>query len=135
MIIFPNEDDFSDIHDLLAEAQDETKFDILAGIECDEDDRQTQMEQGDADPIAVLEIVLQWHEESHSGIVDWFFARMSTIEDEEPNIEHGGPLLAFRYVGDEPDYDALLKHAVPRLNHEIRWASFDTEELEEEEAE
>lgn len=132
MIVFPNEEDFADIHETLADAEDNTKFDMLAGIECDEDDKKTQIEQGDKDPIAVLEIVLQWHEESNVGIVDWFFARESTIEDEEPNIEHGGPLLAFRYTGDEPDYDALLKHAVPRLNNEIRWASFDTEELDEE---
>ena len=128
MIIFPNEDDFIDIHELLNKHADRCEVDMLAGIECDEEDLENQRRLGDEDPIAILEIAVQWDDTEKIGIVDWAFARESALEQEEPEAEHGGALLAFRYHGKEPDFDKLLVHAVPRLNKEVRWANFETEE-------
>ena len=134
MIIFPNEEDFITIHNTLAQSGEETQVDILAGIECDDEDKAAQAEKGDEDPIAVLEVVIQWDAPQRVGIVDWFFVRESSTLEKEPNIEHGGPLLAFRYAGEEPDFNHLLQHAVPRLNKTISWANFDTEIEEEDPA-
>lgn len=116
--------DYSDIEELLGENPDATQLEMLAGIDCDEEDIEAQRENGDDDPMATIELIAQWNPDTKEGILDWYFARESTIDDEEPVIEHGGPLFAFRYTTEEPELDDLLEKAVPALNDAVDWAEF-----------
>ena len=49
------------------------------------------------------------------------------LEAQQPEIEHGQSLLAFRYQGAEPNFNQLLEHAIPRLNNAIEWANFEVQ--------
>lgn len=123
-IVSKDSQDFSDIEELLGENQQSIQIDMIAGLDCDEEDLDNQRESGDEDPIAVLELVAQWNPNVREGILDWYFIRESDLDDEQPEIEHGGALLGFRYDSEEPDLDALLESAVEVLNTEIAWAEF-----------
>jgi hypothetical protein len=116
--------DYADIEELLGENPDLTQLEMLAGIDCDEEDIEAQRENGDDDPMATIELIAQWNPDTKEGILDWYFARESTINDEEPVIEHGGPLFAFRYTTEEPELEDLLEKAVPALNESVDWAEF-----------
>lgn len=126
--------DYADIEELLGENPEVTELEMLAGIDCDEGDVEAQRENGDEDPMATIELIAQWNADTKEGILDWYFARESTINDEEPVIEHGGPLFGFRYTSDEPDFESILEFAVPALNESVDWAEFALNDEEEEEA-
>ncbi|MFC4994553.1 hypothetical protein [Rubritalea tangerina] len=123
---------FSVIEELLGEYPDSTEYEGVTGIDCDEDDLEAQRQDGDDDPMAIIEVIAHWNPNTKEGILDWYFARESTVNDAEPNIEHGGPLLAFRYDSDEPDLDNLLEAAVPALNDSVEWAEFQLNDDEDE---
>ncbi len=129
-IISIDSKEFDDIADQLGEEPDDSNLEFMGGIDCDEDDRNTQREDGDEDPIATIELIAQCSLDSTFGIVDWFYSRESTADKEEPVVEHGGALLAFRKGKDdkEIDFDALLPHALEELNKSITWAEFAFEE-------
>ena len=130
-IIEKASEEYTVIEELLGEHPDSTQPEIVGGIDCDDGDMEAQREGGDKDPMATIELIAQWNPNTKEGILDWYFARESTIGEEEPDIEHGGPLLAFRYISDEPDLDSLLDHAVPALNDAVEWAEFQLNDEEE----
>lgn len=117
-------EEYNEIEELLGEHPDSVKVEIVAGIDCDEDDIDAQREAGDTDPMATIELIAHWNPNTKEGILDWYCSRESTVGEEEPDIEHGGPLLAFRYSTEEPDLDGLLDDAVPALNESVAWAEF-----------
>ena len=123
--------DFADIEQLLAEDPESTQLEMLAGIDCDEEDVENQRTDGDDDPMVTIELIAQWNPVTKEGILDWCFARESVINDAEPTFEHGGPLLGFRYRADEPELDDLLDTAVPLLNEAVDWAEFQLGDEEE----
>lgn len=125
--------EYTVIEELLGEHQDSAQLDMVAGIDCDEEDIETQREDGVEDPMATIELIAQWNPNTKEGILDWYFARESTINDEEPEVIHGGPLFAFRYTEKEPDLDGLLEDAVPALNDAVDWAEFQLGDGQEEE--
>ena len=127
-IISPKDVVFQKIESSLDERKDETLLEVLAGIDCDDQDMANQRELGDEDPIATIELIVQWLPESGEGILDWFYVRLSGIDDDPPAVEHGGPLLGFNCEGHEPDLDMLIEHAVTALNASIEWAEFELEE-------
>ncbi|MCP5534915.1 MAG: hypothetical protein H7A51_01640 [Akkermansiaceae bacterium] len=116
------------IEESLAARKDDTQLEVLAGIDCDDEDLANQREAGDDDPIATIELIVQWLPETGEGILDWFFVRESGIDDDPPEVEHGGPLLAFNSQGEEPDLDQLIDEAVAALNESVTWAEFELEE-------
>ena len=116
------------IEESLAARKDDTQLEVLAGIDCDDEDLANQREAGDDDPIATIELIVQWLPETGEGILDWFFVRESGIDDDPPEVEHGGPLLAFNSQGEEPDLDQLIDEAVAALNDSVTWAEFELEE-------
>lgn len=116
--------DYTDIEEVLGENPEATQLEMLAGIDCDAEDIETQRENGEEDPMAAIELIAQWNSETKEGILDWYFARESTIQDEEPTIEHGGPLFAFRFTTEEPDLESLIELAVPALSDAVEWAEF-----------
>lgn len=131
IIIEKASEEYSVIEELLGEHPDSTQLEIVGGIDCDDEDIDSQREAGEEDPMATIELIAHWNPNTKEGILDWYFARESTIGEEEPTIEHGGPLLAFRYATDEPDLDALLDDAVPALNEAVEWAEFQLNDEEE----
>lgn len=117
-------EEYEVIEELLGEHPETVQVEMVGGLECDEDDMDAQRELGDTDPIVALDLVAHWNPNTKEGILDWYCTRESTAEDEEPDIEHGGPLLAFRYDSAEPDLDSLLDDAAAALNETIKWAEF-----------
>ncbi len=124
---------YSEIEKLLEEDPEASSLEIIAEIECDEEDIELQAEDDSNDPIASLHLIAQWHPAAQGGILDWFFLPLSAIQelgedaDEAELAErlmHGGSLFAFRYEGQEPDLDSLLQPAVNALNETISWAEF-----------
>ena len=119
---------FQKIAEALGSRQEETQLETLAGIDCDEEDLQNQQELGEEDPIVTIELIAQWLPDTGEGILDWFYLRVSGAEDDPPQIEHGGSLLAFNTQGKAPDLDVLIDDAVTALNTSIDWAEFELEE-------
>ena len=119
---------FEKIEDALSERQEETQLEVLAGIDCDEQDLANQNELGDEDPIATIELIVQWLPDTGEGVLDWFFVRVSGMEANPPEVQHGGPLLGFNCQGEEPDLDALIQGAVDALNLAVEWAEFELDE-------
>lgn len=111
---------------------DETALEPVAGIDCPAEDIKAQRKDGDDDPIVTIELIAQWVPEGQQGILDWFFVRESGQSEKEPDIQHGGPLFAFAYAGDDPDFDALLPDAVKTLNQQIDFVEFELGDSEEE---
>lgn len=127
-IITPKDAVFQKIEASLGEQKDDTQLEVLAGIDCDEEDMANQRELGDDDPVATIELIVQWLPKTGEGILDWFFVRLSGIDQDPPAIEHGGALLGFNSEGQEPDLDALIDGAVNALNESVSWAEFELEE-------
>ena len=127
-IISINDAVYQKIENSLDSRKDETELQVLAGIDCDEEDLANQRELGDEDPVATIELIVQWLPETGEGILDWFQVRESSIKKDPPEVEHGGPLLAFNCEGQEPDLDLLIDSAVGQLNTSIDWAEFELEE-------
>jgi len=119
---------FSKVEDSLSERQEDTQLEFLAGIDCDEQDFDNQRALGAEDPIASIELIAQWLPETGEGLLDWFFVRASDMDSKEPNIEHGGALLAFNTEDESPDLDQLIDQAVEALNEAVQWAEFELEE-------
>ncbi|MGJ8676431.1 MAG: hypothetical protein ACSHX0_02825 [Akkermansiaceae bacterium] len=119
---------FPKIEEELNKRKDEAQLEVLAGIDCDEIDIANQEDLGDEDPIATIELIVQWLPETSEGMVDWFFVRNSTINSDPPEVEHGGALIAFNCEGEEPDLDTLVEQAVTQLNETVAWAEFELEE-------
>lgn len=119
---------FPKIEESLGNRKDDTQLEVLAGIDCDEEDLANQNDAGDEDPIATIELIVQWLPETGEGILDWFFVRVSGIDADPPAVEHGGSLLAFNSEGEEPDLDQLIDGAVTALNETVSWAEFELEE-------
>ncbi|MBT8044090.1 MAG: hypothetical protein KJO79_03985 [Verrucomicrobiae bacterium] len=129
MRIVPTHDAvFPKIEESLGARKDDTQLEVLAGIDCDDEDLSNQRDAGDDDPIATIELIVQWLPETGEGILDWFYVRESGIDSDPPEIQHGGPLLAFNSQGQEPDLDLLIENAVTNLNESIAWAEFELEE-------
>lgn len=129
MRIIPlNDAVFKKIEAALESRKEETELEVLAGIDCDPEDLSIQHELGDEDPIATIELIVQWLPDTGEGIVDWFQVRQSGFGEEPPPVEHGGSLLAFNCEGKEPDLDLLVDSAVSALNDAINWAEFELEE-------
>ncbi len=127
-IITPKDAVFEKIESVLASRKDDTQLEVLAGIDCDEEDLNNQHELGEEDPIATIELIVQWLPETGEGLLDWFYVRVSGMDEDPPAVEHGGALLAFNAQGEEPDLDTLIEHAVARLNQSIAWAEFELDE-------
>jgi len=127
-IIPPKDAVFGKIESALDERKDDTQLEVLAGIDCDEEDLANQRELGDEDPVATIELIVQWLPDTGEGVLDWFYVRLSGIDNDPPAVEHGGPLLGFNCEGQEPDLDMLIDHAVAALNESIDWAEFELEE-------
>lgn len=127
-IISPKDAVFAKIESSLGEHKDHTQLEVLAGIDCDDEDLSNQREDGDDDPITTIELIVQWLPETGEGILDWFYVRLSGIHDDPPKVEHGGPLLAFNSKDQEPDLDLLIDNAVAALNQTVAWAEFELEE-------
>lgn len=108
--------------------KEDTELEVLAGIDCDDEDLANQRELGDDDPVVTIELIVQWLPETGEGILDWFQVRESGADKDPPGVEHGGPLLAFNTGGKEPDLDLLIDSAVAGLNNAIAWAEFELEE-------
>ncbi|MBT8037423.1 MAG: hypothetical protein KJO21_07750 [Verrucomicrobiae bacterium] len=119
---------FEKIEDALSERQEETQLEVLAGIDCDDQDLANQDELGEEDPVATIELIVQWLPDTGEGVLDWFFVRVSGMETNPPDVQHGGPLLGFNCQGAEPDLDALILSAVGALNQAVEWAEFELEE-------
>lgn len=130
-IIAKDTEAFNRIEELLGEHPESTELELVAGIDCDADDIETQREGGDDDPMATIELIAQWNPNTKEGVLDWYCGRESTINDEEPEVEPGGSLLGFSYEGEAPDLDALLDDAIPQLNAAVEWAEFELNEEEE----
>lgn len=129
MRIIPTKDAvFKKVESSLDSRKDETELEVLAGIDCDEEDLANQRELGDEDPVVTIELIVQWLPETGEGILDWFQLRESGVEKDPPEVEHGGPLLAFNCEGKDPDLDLLIHHAVKELNDSVTWAEFELEE-------
>lgn len=129
MRIIPlNDAVFKKIEASLDAHKDDTQLEVLAGIDCDDEDLANQRELGDDDPVVTIELIVQWLPESGEGILDWFQLRESGAQQDPPAVEHGGPLLAFNCDGGEPDLDLLIEHAVSELNASVSWAEFELEE-------
>lgn len=129
-IISKESADFGDIEELVGENPDVLEIEMVAGIDCDDEDMATQREEGDENPIATLDLVAQWNPNVCEGVLDWYFVRAADIDQEEPEICHGGALLAFKYETKTPDLDLLLDEAVRVLNEEVSWAEFEIGEEE-----
>ena len=127
-IISPKDAVFQKIESSLSEHKGDTCLEVLAGIDCDEQDMGTQRELGDEDPIATIELIVQWLPQTGEGILDWFFVRLSGVDTDPPEVEHGGALLAFNCEGQEPDLDLLIDNSVAALNESVDWAEFELEE-------
>ena len=127
-IISTKDSVFEKIEDALSERQEDTQLEPLAGIDCDDQDIANQRELGDEDPIATIELIAQWIPDTGEGILDWFYVRVSGIDTDPPEIQHGGPLLAFNSGNTEPDLDQLIDGAVTALNKAIDWAEFELDE-------
>lgn len=119
---------FEKIENSLGEHQEDSQLEPLAGIDCDDQDLANQHALGDEDPIATIELIAQWIPETGEGVLDWFYVRVSGIDTDPPEIEHGGPLLAFNTDGASPDLDQLIGSAVEALNQAVDWAEFELEE-------
>ncbi|MGB0774970.1 MAG: hypothetical protein ACPG32_08675 [Akkermansiaceae bacterium] len=119
---------FPKIEESLGSRQEESQLEVLAGIDCDDEDLKNQRDLGDEDPIMNIELIVQWLPDTGEGILDWFYVRESGAKSDPPHIEHGGPLLAFNSKDEEPDVDMLIEHSVVELNHSIAWAEFELEE-------
>ena len=131
MRIITNKDAvFPKIEEELDNRKEETQLEVLAGIDCDELDIANQEDLGEEDPIATVEMIVQWLPDTGEGMVDWFFVRVSTINSDPPEVEHGGALIAFNSKDEEPDLDLLIKHAVEALNETVAWAEFELDEDE-----
>lgn len=124
---------YSEIEKLLEEDPEASELDVIAEIECDEEDIEFQSEEGTEDPIASLHLIAQWHPAAQRGILDWFFLPLSAILElgESANeaelaerLMHGGSLFAFKYEGQEPDLESLLEPAVGKLNETVSFAEF-----------
>ncbi len=127
-IISPKDAVFQKIESSLGDHKDETQLEVIAGIDCDEEDMANQRELGDEDPVATIELIVQWLPKTGEGILDWFYVRISGINNDPPEVEHGGPLLAFNSEGEEPDLDLLIHDSVAALNESVGWAEFELEE-------
>ncbi len=127
-IISPKDAVFQKIESSLGDHKDETQLEVIAGIDCDEEDMANQRELGDEDPVATIELIVQWLPKTGEGILDWFYVRISGINNDPPEVEHGGPLLAFNSEGEEPDLDLLIHDSVATLNESVGWAEFELEE-------
>ena len=127
-IISTNDAVFQKIEASLNQRKDDTQLEVLAGIDCDEEDLANQRELGEDDPVVTIELIVQWLPETGEGILDWFQVRESGADKDPPTVEHGGPLLAFNTQGEEPDLDLLIDSAVAELNGSIAWAEFELEE-------
>lgn len=127
-IISPKDAVFQKIESSLGDHKDETQLEVIAGIDCDEEDMDNQRELGDEDPVATIELIVQWLPDTGEGILDWFYVRLSGINNDPPDVEHGGPLLAFNCEGQEPDLDLLIHDSVAALNESVGWAEFELEE-------
>ena len=127
-IISPKDAVFQKIESSLSEHKGDTCLEVLAGIDCDEKDMGTQRELGDEDPIATIELIVQWLPQTGEGILDWFFVRLSGVDTDPPEVEHGGALLAFNCEGQEPDLDLLIDNSVAALNDSVDWAEVELEE-------
>ena len=127
-IISPKDAVFQKIESALGEHKDDTQLEVIAGIDCDEEDMSNQRELGDEDPIATIELIVQWLPDTGEGILDWFYVRHSGIDKDPPEVEHGGPLLGFNSEGQEPDLDLLIHDSVAALNESVGWAEFELEE-------
>ena len=119
---------FQKIESVLGERKDDTQLEVLAGIDCDEEDMDNQRELGDEDPVATIELIVQWLPETGEGVLDWFYVCLSGMDKDPPEVQHGGPLLGFNCEGQEPDLELLIDHAVAALNESIDWAEFELEE-------
>ncbi len=122
---------FEKIENALSERQEEAELEVLAGIDCDEQDLANQAELGDEDPIETIELIVQWLPDTGDGVLDWFFVRVSGMQQDPPVVEHGGPLLGFNSKDEAPDLDVLIQSAVGALNEAVEWAEFELEEQEE----
>ena len=71
-IISPKDAVFQKIESALGEHKDDTQLEVIAGIDCDEEDMSNQRELGDEDPIATIELIVQWLPDTGEGILDWF---------------------------------------------------------------
>ncbi len=127
-IISPKDAVFQKIESSLGDHKDDTQLEVIAGIDCDEEDMANQRELGDEDPVATIELIVQWLPATGEGILDWFYVRNSGINNDPPAVEHGGPLLAFNCEGKEPDLDLLIHDSVAALNESVGWAEFELEE-------
>jgi hypothetical protein len=127
-IISPKDAVFQKIESSLGDHKDDTQLEVIAGIDCDEEDMANQRELGDEDPVATIELIVQWLPSTGEGILDWFYVRISGIDNDPPAVEHGGPLLAFNCEGKEPDLDLLIHDSVEALNESVGWAEFELEE-------
>ena len=119
---------FQKIEEALGSRQEDTQLETLAGIDCDEEDLENQRELGEEDPIVTIELIAQWLPDTGEGILDWFYLRVSGAQTDPPEIEHGGPLLAFNTQGKTPDLDILIEDAVKALNGAVEWAEFELDE-------
>ncbi len=131
-VIQLNDPEYALVEEVLAVDPDETALEPVAGIDCSEEDIMAQREDGDTDPIVVIELIAQWVPEGQQGILDWFFVRESGQSEKDPGIQHGGPLLAFTYAGDDPDFDRLLPDAVTVLNEQVDFLEFELGDESEE---
>ena len=119
---------FQKIERSVSERKDDIELAVLAGIDCDEKDLQNQRELGDDDPVVTIELIVQWLPDTGEGLLDWFQIRASEEDNDPPEVEHGGPLLAFNCEGKEPDLGLLIDRAVQELNQAVDWAEFELEE-------
>ena len=127
-VIPTNDAVFAKIEAVLGERKEEAELQVLAGIDCDELDIANQEKLGDEDPVATIELIVQWLPETGEGVIDWFYVRVSGMKSDPPEVEHGGALLAFNTEGKEPDIELFVEHAVEELNETVTWAEFELEE-------
>lgn len=123
--------DHMDVEEVLVENSDDTNIEMVAGIDCDDEDIERQESDGIEDPMATIELIAQWNPDTKEGILDWYYTLVSGEAEEEPEIFLGGPLLGFRYTSKEPDFEQLLEPAVSELNEVVEWAEFHLSDDEE----
>ena len=59
-VIPTNDAVFAKIEAVLGERKEEAELQVLAGIDCDDLDIANQEKLGDEDPVATIELIVQW---------------------------------------------------------------------------